>query len=191
MRFLVWTWRVVAAIVLGAFVATVYYVTHERFTDVSGMDAALPALNLVTIIGVGLLGVVWTLARRYWHALILLAFLGVVRGLLGDELLTEFQNFWVFIAIGVVGLAFVVALTARALVNDRKLKAVVAASTMRPQAGVAPAPGTVSAPAPTFAAPPVAEAPAPVVATEVTTAVEAVTEPVSDSATGKKGSKQS
>jgi hypothetical protein len=163
MRFLVWTWRVVAAIVLGAFVATVYYVTHERFADVSGMDAALPTLNLVTVVGVGLLGVVWTFARRYWHALLLLASLGVVRGLLGDELLTEFQNFWLFISIGVAGLVFVVSLTARALVNDRKLRAAVAGTAAQPHIRTVPAPEIV--PQPAGAAPPAAltgeEAPAP------------------------------
>jgi len=161
MRFLVWTWRVVSVIVLGAFVATVYYVTHERFTDVSGMDAALPALNLVTVIGAGLLGVVWTFARRYWHALFLLASLGVARGLLGDELLTEFQNFWLFISIGVVGLVFVVTLTARALVNDRKLKAAGAGTAAQPQIAAMPVPQIVTPPAPVAPPAPVVEEPAP------------------------------
>ncbi len=178
MRFLVWTWRVVSAIVLGAFVATVYYVTHERFTDVSGMDAVLPALNLVTVVGAGLLGVVWMLAGRYWHGLILLASLGVVRGLLGDELLTEFQNFWLFISIGVVGLVFVVTLTARALVTDRKLKAAVAGSVVQPQVRIMPAPEVVSVPVPAAPAMPVAEEPA-------------VTEAAAEPAPGKKGSKDS
>jgi hypothetical protein len=175
MRFLVWTWRVVAVIVLGTFVATVYYVTHERFTDVSGMDGVLPALNLVTVIGVGLLGVVWTLARRYWHALFLLASLGVVRGLLGDELLTEFQNFWLFISIGVVGLVFVVSLTARALANERKLKSVATWSTAQPQFRPSPAPEVIT---PSVVTVPVVEEPA-------------TTEPASQPDPGKKGSKDS
>jgi hypothetical protein len=130
------------------------------------MDPALPALDLVTIIGAGLLGVIWTLARRYWHALILLASLGIVRGLLGDELMTEFQRFWVFIAIGVVGLVFVVSLTARALANDRRIKAVLAGSAAQLPVRPMPAPeiyqtAVPAAPAPASAPAPAAEEPAP------------------------------
>jgi 4-amino-4-deoxy-L-arabinose transferase-like glycosyltransferase len=123
MRFLVWTWRVVLAVVVAAFIATIFYMTHDVGTD---MDPAMPALNLITVIGTALLGITWTVTRRYWHALILLVALGVFRGLFGfgeRELLTDFQALWLLVSIGVVGLVFVVSLTARALINDRAAKA--------------------------------------------------------------------
>jgi hypothetical protein len=144
MRFLVWTWRVVLLVVVGAFVATAYYMTHDVGRH---MDSAMPALNLISVIGAGLLGVVWTLSRRYWHTLILLVALGLLRGLFGDELLTEFQSLWVLVAIGVAGLVFVVTLTARALINDRALKAAKGTGTIQIPAQSITTVGLVTAPA--------------------------------------------
>jgi 4-amino-4-deoxy-L-arabinose transferase-like glycosyltransferase len=127
MRILIWTWRVVLAVVVGTFIATAYYMTHPG----TNMRGTMAALELVSVIGAGVLGLVWTLAKRYWHALILLIVLGLLGGLFrftGETpehgLLTEFQSIFVFVAIGVVALVFVITLTARALVADRALKAV-------------------------------------------------------------------
>ena len=171
MRFLVWTWRVILVVVAAAFVATIYYMTHDVGTS---MDGAMPALNLITVIGTGLLGIIWSIARRYWHALMLLVTLGLFRGLFWyghTELLTDFQKLWLLVSIGVVVVAFVVTLTARALANDRALKAVRAASAVpaAPAVAVAPAPiasasetaVTVEMPQVTEAAPAVAEEPNP------------------------------
>jgi 4-amino-4-deoxy-L-arabinose transferase-like glycosyltransferase len=149
MRFLVWTWRVVLTVVVGAFVATVYYMTHDMGTD---MDVAMPALNLVTVIGTALLGIVWSSARRYWHAFILLVVLGIMRGLFGfpavtePKLLTNFQSDFLWVSIGVVGLALVVSLTARAVISERALKSAKAA-------GIIPVPFPMSAQTVTAAAP--------------------------------------
>jgi 4-amino-4-deoxy-L-arabinose transferase-like glycosyltransferase len=133
MRLLVWTWRVVLAVVVGAFVATIYYMAHDVGTY---MDGAMPALNLITVIGTALLGIVWAVTRRYWHAFILLVVLGIMRGLFGfpsatePKLLTHFQSDFLWVSIGVVGLALVVVLTARAVISERALKATKVAGTI-------------------------------------------------------------
>jgi hypothetical protein len=139
MRFLIWTWRVVLAVTVGAFVATAYYILHG---EPSRMESSLPTLNLITVVGAALLGIAWTISRHYWHTLILLVALGVLRGLFDEQVLTEFQGVYVLVSIGVVGFVFVVALTARALSNDRAIKAARAAASASPVqsfATVAPA----------------------------------------------------
>jgi hypothetical protein len=129
MRFLVWTLRVIMAVVVAAFVATVFYMTHAVGTD---MDGVKPTLNLITVIGTALVGLAWPLMRRYWQALILLLGLGVARGLFGTDpglsslnypLLTPFQSDYLWISIGVVALASIVSLVIRAVVSDQKLRA--------------------------------------------------------------------
>jgi hypothetical protein len=129
MRFLVWTCRVIMAVVVAAFVATVFYMTHSVGTD---MDSAKPVLNLITVIGAALVGLAWPLMRRYWQALILLVTLGVLRGLFGTgpgfsslkyPLLTPFQCDYLWISIGVVALALVASLVVRAVASDRALRA--------------------------------------------------------------------
>ena len=133
------------AVVVGAFVATVYYMTHDVGTD---MDSAMPALSLITAIGTGLLGVVWTICRRYWHTLILLIALGVLRGLFAfPRLLTQWQTDYLWVSIGVIGLGLVVTLTARTLVNERALKAAKGTGTIQIPAQTITAVGPVSAPA--------------------------------------------
>ena len=135
MRCLIWTWRVVLAVTVGTFIATAYYILHG---EPSSMDSAMPALNLITVIGAALVGIAWTLSRRYWYTLILLVAMGLVRGLFDEKVLTEFQSLYVLVSIGVIGFVFVVTLTARALINDRALKAA-------KETGVSLAPGqTVS-----------------------------------------------
>jgi hypothetical protein len=128
MRFLVWICRVILLATVAAFVATLFYMTHNMGTQ---MDSAKPALNLVTVIGASVLGLGWPLMRRYWQALILLISLGVLRGLFGFQdfeslripLLTPFQADYLWVPIGVVAAALVVTLIARAVTSDRKLRA--------------------------------------------------------------------
>ncbi len=128
MRFLVWVCRVILAATIAAFVATIFYMTHDVGTQ---MDSAKPALNLITVIGAGVLGLAWPLMRRYWQALLLLISLGVLRGLFGFEdfvslkthLLTPFQVDYLWIPIGIVAVFLVVTLVTRAVVSDKKLRA--------------------------------------------------------------------
>lgn len=128
MRFLVWICRVILAATIAAFVATVFYMTHDVGTQ---MDSAKPALNLITVIGAGVLGLAWPLMRRYWQALLLLISLGALRGLFGFEdfadlktqLLTPFQVDYLWIPVGVVAVFLVVTLVTRAIVSDKKLRA--------------------------------------------------------------------
>ena len=136
MRLLVWLCRVILFVVVGAFVATVFYMTHDVGTD---MDSAKPVLNLVTVIGAGLLGFVWPLIRRYWQALLLLIGLGVLRGLFAADpglsslrtpLLTPFQSDYLWISIGVVGFFLIATLAGRAITSDRKLRALKQAPTI-------------------------------------------------------------
>ena len=170
MRFLVWTCRLIMAVVVAAFVATVFYMTHAVGTD---MDSVKPVLNLITVIGTAVVGLAWPLMRRYWQALILLVALGVLRGLFGEgpglstlnyPLLTPFQSDYLWISIGVVVLALIVSLVTRAVASDRALRAmkqvpavgtgataVVAAEPLTPPASLAAA----------YVEPPVVEAEAP------------------------------
>jgi hypothetical protein len=128
MRFLVWVCRVILVATVAAFVATLFYMTHNVGTD---MDSAKPALNLITVIGAAVLGLVWPLMRRYWQALVLLISLGVFRGLFGFQdfeslktpLLTPFQADYLWVPIGVTAAALLITLVARALTSDRKLRA--------------------------------------------------------------------
>jgi hypothetical protein len=130
MRFLVWVCRLILVVVVAAFVATIFYVTHDVGTQ---MDSAKPALNLVTVIGAGLLAFFWPLMRRYWQALALLVSLGALRVLFGqpelfkldllNPLLTPFQSDFLWIPIGVAPFMLLVTLVARAVASDRKLRA--------------------------------------------------------------------
>ena len=141
MRFLIWTWRVVLVVVVGAFVATLYYVTRDAGEHIKG---AIPTLSLITVIGPALLGIVWAVTRRYWHAFILLVALGLLRGLFGfpnatePELITNWQADFLWVPIGVIALALVVALTVRAVLSERALKTV--------KAGRVPAPAQAALP---------------------------------------------
>jgi hypothetical protein len=169
MRFVVWTCRVIMAAVIVAFVATVFYVTHDVGTH---MDGAKPVLNLITVAGAALVGFIWPLLRRYWQGLMLLVSLLVMRGLFGrpeipgpsleTPLLTPFQSDFLWIPIGVVALMLVVTLVARAVASDRKLRAL-------KQAAVAAAPK----PAPVVAAADTVVPPAALVVTEPEPAVAA------------------
>lgn len=128
MRFLVWTCRVILLATVAAFVATLFYMTHDVGTQI---DSAKPALNLITVIGAAVLGFVWPLMRRYWQALLLLISLGAFRGLFGFQgfeslktpLLTPFQVDYLWVAIGVTAAALLVTLVARAIISDKKLRA--------------------------------------------------------------------
>jgi hypothetical protein len=182
MRFLVWACRVILVVVIAAFVATVFYMTHNVGTS---MDSALPALDLITVIGAGLVGLLWPLMRRYWQALFLLIGLGVFRGLFGrpglaninTQLPTHFQDDFLWASMGVTALALVVALVVRAILGDRALRAL-------KQAPAIPAPVSSSAPP----APPVSlmvPEPQPVVATAETQAST-----VLDDTTATSGSKR-
>jgi hypothetical protein len=141
------------AVVVAAFVATVFYMTHAVGTD---MDSVKPALNLIAVIGTALVGFAWPLMRRYWQALILLVTLCVLRGLFGTgpglsslkyPLLTPFQSDYLWISIGVVALALVASLVMRAVVSDRALRAMKQASALGT--------GPVAAAAAAVVAPPV------------------------------------
>jgi hypothetical protein len=178
MRFLVWTCRVIMAVVIAAFVATVFYMTHAVGTD---MDSAKPVLNLITVIGAALVGLAWPLMRRYWQALILLVSLGVLRGLFGAgpglsslkyPLLTPFQCDYLWISIGVVALTLVASLVVRAVASDRALRAM---KQVPPIGAGAPAAGPVAPPASLAAAdaePAVASAEAPAATEEPTVTKE-------------------
>lgn len=142
MRFIVWTCRLIMVVVIAAFAATVFYMTHNVGAD---MDAVMPTLKLITVIGTALVGLVWPLIRRYWQALFLLVSLGVLRGLFGEPgldslehpLLTPFQSDYLWISIGVVALALVACLAVRAVMSDRALRALKQAQS--------PSPGTLGA----------------------------------------------
>jgi hypothetical protein len=118
MSFLTWLWRIVLALVAASFVTTVYYMTHD--VDIG---VALPVTNIIAIAGVALLGVLWTIGRRYWYTLIMLIALGLLRGLFNEELLTNFQSPAVFIAGGFVAFILLVVLIARVILLDRAKKA--------------------------------------------------------------------
>lgn len=127
MRFLVWTCRVIITVVIGCFVATVFYLTHSVTMD----DAAKAALNWVTVAGTAVVGIAWPLMRRYWQAFLLLVGLGVARGLFGEDpglsnlttpLLTPFQSDFLWVPIGATFLTLVGSITVRAIVSDRRMK---------------------------------------------------------------------
>ena len=155
MRFLVWICRVIMAVVVAAFVATVFSMTHDV-----DMDGVQFALGLITVIGAGVVAVAWPLMHRYWQSLILLLSLGLFRGLFGSpgltsleaDLVTELQAtfLWVTVGVGVVALA--ATLVWRAIANERALNAMkqaVSASI----AGKAPAVETPPTPAAVEATP--------------------------------------
>lgn len=157
MRALVWTCRLVMAVVAAAFVATIFYMTHKVGTQ---MDVAKPTLNLVAVIGAGLIGIVWPLMRRYWQALVLLVSLGVFRGLFGTNpgltslttpLATPFQSDYLWFSMGAIVLALLATLIGRAIASDRRLRSIkhgVAAGAPAPAPRVTPpAPVIPSAPA--------------------------------------------
>jgi len=128
MRFLVWICRLILLATVAAFVAILFYMTHDVGTQ---MDSAKPALNLITVIGSAVLGFVWPLMRRYWQALLLLISVGAFRGLFGFQgfeglktpLLTPFQVDFLWVPIGVTAAALVVTLIARAVVSDKRMRA--------------------------------------------------------------------
>jgi hypothetical protein len=167
MRFLVWVCRLIMLVVVAAFVATIFYVTHDVGTQ---MDSAKPALNLITVIGAALLGFLWPLMRRYWQAFALLVSLGALRILFGqpelfkldllNPLLTPFQSDFLWIPIGVAPFMLLVTLVARAVASDRKLRAmkqVVATANLAPtSATLTPVATYLAAAVPS---PPVAAAP--------------------------------
>jgi hypothetical protein len=151
-----WFWRVILLLTVGCFITTIYYMTHNV-----DMDVALPALNVAGVAGTALLGVLWAASRRYWYALIMLASMGLLRGLFNDELLTEFQSVWILISAGFVVFVLLVVLMTRVLKADHDKRAAAAA-----YAAAHPAVqrGPVTAVAPTVAAPAVvATEPAPAV----------------------------
>jgi hypothetical protein len=181
MRFLVWICRVILLATVAAFVATLFYMTHTVGTE---WASAKPALNLVTVIGAAVLGFVWPLMRRYWQALLLLISLVVFRGLFGFQdfedlktpLLTPFQSDYLWVPIGVVAVVLVVTLVARAVVSDRKVRALKHVQSLGipgPNAALAvvpPASLVISAPEPTVPAQDTNAAPeGPAVAPEVKT----------------------
>ncbi len=142
MRFLVWLCRVVVVVVIGAFVAIIFYLTHS----VSMPEEAKAALNWVTVAGTALVGLAWPLMRRYWQALLLLISLGVLRGLFGEgpglsslrtPLLTPFQSDFLWVSIGVVFVASVAALVTRAILSDRAMRAMRTVSTVTTAEAVA------------------------------------------------------
>jgi hypothetical protein len=194
MRFFVWTCRVLLTVVIGAFVATVFYLTHS----VSFPEGAKAALNWVTVAGTAVVGLAWPLMRRYWQALLLLVGLGVARALFGTHpglsnlttpLLTPFQSDFFWVSIGVVFVVLVVTIIARAILSDRHMRAmrqaasatvitgpVVAAETaaaLREPAALAE-----TAPAPVMAP----EAPAEATEPEPTQVMEAVAPPADPAA---------
>lgn len=116
------------AVVIGCFVATVFYLTHTG----AFAEAAKATLNWVTVAGAALVGLVWPLMRRYWQAALLLVGLGVFRALFGTHpalsslhtpLLTPFQSDFLWIPIGVTFLALVGMIVGRALISDRNMQA--------------------------------------------------------------------
>lgn len=139
-------WRVILLLVVGCFVTTIYYMTHNV-----DMDMVLPAVNVAGVAGTALLGVIWTASRRYWYALIMLVSMGLLRGLFNDELLTEFQSVWILVSAGFVVLVLLVVLMTRVLKADHDKRAAAAAyAAAHPavQSGVAAtAVGAVAAPA--------------------------------------------
>jgi len=169
MRILVWTCRVILTVVVLAFAATVFYMTHDVDDH---FDSAMPALNLVTVIGASLVGLTWPITRRYWHSLALLIALVGVRILYGGEspslstldteLLTPWQSNYIWIAIGVTGLSLIVTITWRAVAGDKAVRAIreAAAGTTAAQTVTAVQPAQVVMPAATV------EPPAPAVVEE-------------------------
>ena len=146
MSFLTWLWRVILLVVAACFVTTIYYMTHNV-----DMDLVLPAVNVVTVAGTALLGVIWTATRRYWYVLIMLVSIGLLRGLFNDELLTDFQSVWLLISGGFVVFILLVALIARVLKEDsakRAAAAAYAAAHPAPSKAVAAEPVIVPPPAP-------------------------------------------
>lgn len=139
-----WIWRVILLLTVGCFITTVYYMTHNV-----DMDMVLPAVNVAGVAGTALLGVIWTASRRYWYALIMLASMGLLRGLFNDELLTEFQSVWILVSAGFVVFVLLVVLMTRVLQADRDKRvaaAAYAAAHPAVQSGVvATAPAAVSA----------------------------------------------
>lgn len=128
MRFLVWTCRVIITVVIGCFVATVFYLTHDVTMD----DAAKAALNWITIVGTAVVGIAWPLMRKYWQALLLLVGVGVVRALFGTDpglssldtpLLTPFQSDFLWVPIGATFLTLVGSIIVRAIISDRRMRA--------------------------------------------------------------------
>ena len=186
MRFLVWLCRVIVVVVIGAFVAVIFYLTHS----VSMPDSAKAALNWVTVAGTAVIGLAWPLMRRYWQALLLLIGLGVMRALFGEgpglsslriPLLTPFQSDFLWVSIGVVVLVSIVALVTRAILGDRAIRAMRAAATtvttgQAVAAQTAAALGEVLAPpAPEMVAPTVRTVAPPPVTTEAGGSPEADT----------------
>jgi hypothetical protein len=145
MSVLRWIWRVILLVVVGCFVTTVYYMTHNV-----DMDLVLPAVNVAGVAGIALLGLLWTASRRYWYALIMVASLGLLRGLFNDELLTEFQSVWILVSAGFVVFVLLVVLMTRVLKADhdkRVAAAAYAAAHPAVQSGVvATAPAAFAAP---------------------------------------------
>ena len=134
MGFIVWICRVIVVVVIAAFVAIIFYLTHT----VSMPESAKAALNWVTVVGTAVVGLAWPLMRRYWQALLLLISLGVMRALFGVDpglsslhtpLLTPFQSDFLWISIGVVFLAMVAALVTRAILGDKAMREMRAAAT--------------------------------------------------------------
>ncbi len=145
MSVLRWIWRVILLVVVGCFVTTIYYMTHNV-----DMDLVLPAVNVAGVAGIALLGVLWTASRRYWYAFIMLASMGLLRGLFNDELLTEFQSVWILISAGFVVFVLLVVLMTRVLQadHDRRVAAAAyaAAHPVVRSDFVATAPAAVAAP---------------------------------------------
>lgn len=133
MRSLVWLCRVIVVVVIGAFVAVIFYLTNS----VSMPESAKAALNWVTVVGTAVVGLAWPLMRKYWQAFLLLVSLGVMRALFGvgpglsslrTPLLTPFQSDFLWVSIGVVVLATVAALVTRAILGDKAMRAMKAAA---------------------------------------------------------------
>lgn len=133
MRFLVWLCRVIVVVVIGAFVAVIFYLTHS----VSMPESAKAALNWVTVVGTAVVGIAWPLMRKYWQALVLLISLGVMRALFGvgpglstlrTQLLSNFQSDYLWVSIGVIVLATAAALVTRAILGDKAMRAMRAAA---------------------------------------------------------------
>jgi len=150
MRFLVWLCRVIVVVVIGAFVAVIFYLTHS----VSMPESAKAALNWATVIGTAVVGLAWPLMRKYWQAFLLLISLGVMRALFGVDpglsslrtpLLTPFQSDFLWVSIGVVVVATAAALVTRAILGDRAMRAMRAATTTTVTTGDAVAEQTAAA----------------------------------------------
>lgn len=144
MRLLVWVCRLLLVVIIGSFVGTVFYLTH----DVAFPEGVRAALNWITVAASAVVGLAWPFMRRYWQALLLLIGLLAFRLLFGENpslfavqdpsLLTPFQSDFLWVPIGVTAASLIGTIVFRAIVSDRNLQAMrQAASTVTTGSDVA------------------------------------------------------